>query len=73
LDVVKIPTKLIAGFSVFSFSHPENMKTTGKKRVLIQSPHQEYALLHVFYWKILVIAVHGKTKENEIEVSDEFL
>jgi len=62
LDVVQIPTKLIAGFSVFSFSHPENMKSKGKKRVLIQSPHQECALLHIFYWKILVIAVLSKTK-----------
>jgi hypothetical protein len=73
LDVVKIPAKFIVGFSVFSFSHPENMKTEGKKRVLVQPPHHECELLPIFYWKILVIAVHSKTKENEIKVSDEFL
>jgi len=73
LDVVQNPAKLIAGISVFSFSHPENMKTKRKKRVLVQPPHHECELLHIFYWKILVIAVHSKTKENEIKVSDEFL
>jgi len=73
LNVVQIPAKLIAGFSVFSFSHPENMKTNGKKRVFVQPPHHECELLHIFYWKILVIAVHSKTKENGIKVSDEFL
>jgi hypothetical protein len=73
LDVVQNPAKLIAGFPVFSFSHPENMKTKRKKRVLVQPPHHECELLHMFYLKILVISVHSKTKENGIKVSDEFL
>jgi hypothetical protein len=73
LDVVKIPAKLIAGFSIFSFQHPENMKTKRKKSVLVQPPHHECELLHIFYWKILVVALHSKTKESEIKVSDEFL
>jgi hypothetical protein len=73
LDIVQNPAKLIAGFSVFSFSHPENIKTKRKKHVLVQPPHHECELLHIFYWKILVIAVHSKRKGNELKVSDEFL
>jgi hypothetical protein len=73
LDVVQIPAKLIVGFSVFSFSHTENMKTKGKKSVLVQPPHHECELLHIFYCNILVIAVHSKTKEYKFKVCDEFL
>jgi hypothetical protein len=73
LDVVQIPAKLIAGFSVFSSSHPENMNIKGNKRVLVQPSHHKCKLLHIFYWKILVIVLHSKTKQNEIKVSDEFL